>query len=102
MRMWPAATALAALAALITATPGAAQTPQVRFAAGTDCARNINCIPGFKRVYGIDPTSVFTPRTVADAGVQALDDGIAEVAVVFSSNPQLRARTSSRCATTGA
>ena len=77
------------LAALLTATPGAAQTPQVRFAAGTDCARNINCIPGFKRVYGIDPTSVFTPRTVADAGVQALDDGIAEVAVVFSSNPQL-------------
>jgi subtilisin family serine protease len=89
MRMWPAAAAAAALAALLTATPGEAQTPRVRFAAGTDCARNINCIPGFKRVYGIDPTSVFTPRTVADAGVQALDDGIAEVAVVFSSNPQL-------------
>ena len=89
MRMWPAATATVALAALLTATPGAAQAPQVRLAASTDCPRNVNCIPGFKRVYGIDPSSVFTPRTVADAGVQALDDGIAEVAVVFSSNPQL-------------
>ncbi len=65
MRMWLAATAVVVLAALLTATPGAAQTPQVRFAAGTDCARNVNCIPGFKRVYGIDPTSVFTPRRVA-------------------------------------
>src|SRR3954454_15789865 len=89
MRTWPAAAAAGALAPLLAASPGAAQTPQVRFAAGTDCTRNINCIPGFKRVYGIDPTPVFTPRTVADAGVQALDDGIAEVAVVFSSNPQL-------------
>jgi hypothetical protein len=25
----------------------------------------VNCILGFKRVYGIDPTSVFTPRRVA-------------------------------------
>jgi subtilisin family serine protease len=66
-----------------------AQTPQVRLAAATDCPENVNCIPGLKRVYGIDPTSVFTPLTVADAGVQALDDGRAEVAVAFSSNPQL-------------
>src|SRR3954463_733062 len=70
-------------------TPAGAQTPQVRLAAGTDCPTNINCIPGFKRVYGIDPTGVFTALKVADAGLQALDDARAEVAVAFSSNPQL-------------
>jgi subtilisin family serine protease len=61
----------------------------VRLAAPSDCPRNVNCIPGFKRVYGVDPTSVFRPLKVADAGIQALDDGTAEVAVAFSSNPQL-------------
>jgi subtilisin family serine protease len=71
------------------ARPAVAQIPQVRLAAGEDCAANVNCIDGFKRVYRLDPTSVFTPLAVADAGVQALDDGIAEVAVAFSSNPQL-------------
>ena len=63
-------------------TPGAPRR-------AADCPRNINCIPGFKRVYGMDPTPVFVPLQVADAGVQALDDGVAEVAVAFSSNPQL-------------
>jgi glycine betaine/choline ABC-type transport system substrate-binding protein len=71
------------------ADPAGAQTPRVRLAAASDCPENVNCIPGFRRVYGLDPTGVFTPLTVADAGVQALDDGIAEVAVAFSSNPQL-------------
>jgi subtilisin family serine protease len=74
---------------LVPVAPAGAQTPQVRLAASTNCPRNINCIPGLKRVYRLDPTSVFAPQTVADAGVQALDDGRAEVAVVFSSNPQL-------------
>jgi subtilisin family serine protease len=71
------------------AGPAGAQASQVRLAAATDCPDNVNCIPGFRRVYGIDPSSVFTPLTVADAGVEALDDGRAEVAVAFSSNPQL-------------
>ena len=44
---------------------------------------------GFRRVYGIDPTSLFQPLKVADLGVQALDDGVAEVAVAFSTDPQL-------------
>jgi subtilisin family serine protease len=65
------------------------QTPPVRLAAAADCPRNVNCIPGFKRVYGVDPTPFYVPLTIADAGIQALDDGIAEVAVAFSSNPQL-------------
>jgi subtilisin family serine protease len=85
-----AATTTATLATLlVVAGPANSQTPQVRLAASADCARNINCIPGFKRVYRIDPTSVFTQLAAADAGIQALDDGIAEVAVAFSSNPQL-------------
>jgi subtilisin family serine protease len=71
------------------ANPAGAQTPQVRLAAAEDCSVNVNCIPGLRRVYGIDPTSLYTPLAAADAGVQALDDGIAEVAVAFSSNPQL-------------
>ena len=81
----------AALAGLMVLLAGdaPAQTPPVRLAAATDCPRNVNCIPGFKRVYRIDPTAYFVPLTVADAGVQALDDGVAEVAVAFSSNPQL-------------
>ena len=82
------ATAAVSLALAVPAVADA-QTPQVRFAAPADCPRNVNCIPGLERVYGIDPTSLFTPLAVADAGVQALDDRIAEVAVVFSSNPQL-------------
>jgi subtilisin family serine protease len=74
---------------LLVGGSASAQTPQVRLAAATDCPQNRNCIPGFRRVYKMDPTSLYTPLTVADAGVQALDDGIAEVAVAFSSNPQL-------------
>jgi subtilisin family serine protease len=89
MRMRAAATAAGMLAALVTASSAKAQAPPVRLAASSDCAKNVNCIPGFKRVYGMDPTSVFTQLAAADAGVQALDDGVAEVAVAFSSNPQL-------------
>src|SRR5215212_5925621 len=88
-----AATAAAALGmALAVASlhaPAAAQIPRVRLAAAGDCPVNVNCIPGFMRVYGTDPTSLYTALAVADSGVQALDDGIAEVAVAFSSNPQL-------------
>ena len=66
-----------------------AQTPRVRLAAASDCQQNRNCAPGFRRVYGIDPTASIVRLKVADAGIQALDDGLAEVAVAFSSNPQL-------------
>src|SRR3954447_11237697 len=78
-------------AAALTSVGGArAQTPpQVRLAAPASCPVNVNCIPGFKRVYGVDPSRFFVRLRVADSGVQALDDGIAEVAEVFTSNPQL-------------
>jgi subtilisin family serine protease len=63
--------------------------PRVRLAAATDCVRNVNCVPGFKRAYAMDPTPQLVTLKVADAGIQALDDGSAEVALAFSSNPQL-------------
>jgi glycine betaine/choline ABC-type transport system substrate-binding protein len=69
------------------AAPAHAQ--QVRLAAPSDCLTNAGCGPGLKSVYGLDVSSVFQPLTVADAGVSALDDGLAEVAVAFSSNPQV-------------
>ena len=78
---------LAALA--IAGSLAAAQTPTVRLAAGQDCPVNPNCVSGLKRVYGIDPGANLIKMAVADAGAQALDDGIAEVAIVFSSNPEL-------------
>jgi subtilisin family serine protease len=70
-------------------TPAAAAAAPLRLAAATDCPRNPNCIPGFRRVYHVDPSSSFVRLKVADSGIQALDDGLAEVAVAFSSNPQL-------------
>jgi glycine betaine/choline ABC-type transport system substrate-binding protein len=66
-----------------------AQAQVVRFAASQDCAVNAGCIPGLKSVYGLDPTSVFTPLAVAGSGIDALDDGVAEVGIAFSSNPQV-------------
>src|SRR3954452_23487589 len=66
-----------------------AQAQEVRFAAPSDCLANAGCGVGLKSVYGLDISSVFRPLTVADAGVSALDDGVAEVAVAFSSNPQV-------------
>jgi subtilisin family serine protease len=88
MRRIAWAGALAAAALALPAAPARAQAP-LRFGAGADCPVNPNCIPGFKRVYGVDPTPDFVPLTAADAGIEALDDGVAEVAVVFSSNPGL-------------
>ena len=44
---------LAALA--VAGSLAAAQAPTVRLAAAQDCPVNPNCVPGLKRVYGIDP-----------------------------------------------
>jgi glycine betaine/choline ABC-type transport system substrate-binding protein len=64
-----------------------AANAQVRLAAPEDCLTNPNCGVGLRASYGVDVSSVFVPLAVADAGVTALDDGIAEVAVAFSSSP---------------
>src|SRR3954463_15090320 len=68
---------------------GTAQAQEVRLGAPADCLLNAGCGVGLKSVYGLDVASALRPLTVADAGVSALDDGVAEVAVAFSSNPQL-------------
>src|SRR4051812_6890181 len=77
------------IGSLLFAARSEAQTPQLRLAAPASCPINFNCIPGFKRVYGMDPSGSYSRLQIADGGVQALDDGVAEVAEVFTSNPQL-------------
>jgi len=79
----------AGIALLVWLLASPAQAQQVRLAAPTDCLVNPGCGVGLKSAYGLDVTSAFVPLTVADAGVSALDDGLAEVAVAFSSNPQV-------------
>jgi subtilisin family serine protease len=81
--------AVAAFLLVVVSGSAEAQAPRVRLAAASDCQQNRNCAPAFRRVYGIDPTASLVRLKVADAGIQALDDGLAEVAVAFSSNPQL-------------
>ena len=76
-----------ALAVWLCAAP--AQAQQLRLAAPSDCLVNPGCGVGLKSVYGLDATSVFVPLKIADSGISALDDGAAEVAVAFSSNPQV-------------
>jgi glycine betaine/choline ABC-type transport system substrate-binding protein len=66
-----------------------AQAQQVRLAAPEDCLVNPGCGVGLKSVYGLDVKPSFVPLTIADSGIAALDDGTAEVAVAFSSNPQV-------------
>jgi glycine betaine/choline ABC-type transport system substrate-binding protein len=81
-----AAACLSVLLAL--ASPASAQET-VRLAAPADCLTNPGCGPPLVSVYRLDVTSVLVPLEVADAGIQALDDGVGEVAVAFSSNPQV-------------
>jgi glycine betaine/choline ABC-type transport system substrate-binding protein len=78
---------VAVLAGLLFAAPAYSQAP--RLAAPGDCLTNPNCGPGLQRTYGVDVAPFFVPLTVADAGISALDDGIAEVAVAFSSDPEV-------------
>jgi glycine betaine/choline ABC-type transport system substrate-binding protein len=84
-----AALALTVLGLLIVAPANSAAQAPLRFAAAADCLTNPNCGPGLKRVYHVDIASVFVPLSVADGGIGALDDGVADVAVAFSSNPEV-------------
>ena len=86
MRIRGAAACLIGFLAL--AAPASAQET-VRLAAPADCLTNPGCGPGLARVYGLDVSGVHVPLEVADAGIQALDDGLGEVAVAFSSNPEV-------------
>jgi len=86
MRYRGAAACLIAFVAL--AAPASAQET-VRLAAPADCLTNPGCGPGLSSVYGLDVSGVHVPLEVADEGIRALDDGIGEVAVAFSSNPEV-------------
>jgi glycine betaine/choline ABC-type transport system substrate-binding protein len=86
MRIRGAAACLFSLLAL--AAPASAQET-VRLVAPVDCLTNPGCGPPLASVYGLDVSSVHVPLEVADAGIQALDDGLGEVAVAFSSDPQV-------------
>ena len=78
-----------ALAVVVWLSAPVARAQSVRLAAPSDCLTNSGCGVGLKSVYGLDVKAAFTPLAVADAGVAALDDAQAEVAVAFSSDPQL-------------
>jgi glycine betaine/choline ABC-type transport system substrate-binding protein len=71
------------------ATPAYAQVPPPRLAAPADCSINPNCAAGLKRSYDVDATRHLVTLPDPDSGIQALDDGLAEVAVAFTSNPAL-------------
>ena len=80
-----------ALALSLTAAHGsssAATAPEtVRLAGPSDCMDNASCGRGLLRVYHVNVSTVLTKLLDADGGVDALDDGSAEVAIVFSSHP---------------
>src|SRR4051812_37014781 len=82
-------TCVGVLLAVLWVGDARAQAPRVRFAAPASCPVNANCIPGFRRVYRVDPSPFYVRLNVADAGLQALDDRRAEVALAFTSNPEL-------------
>jgi glycine betaine/choline ABC-type transport system substrate-binding protein len=76
-----------ALGLLLSGAP--AQAQQVRLAGPADCLQTVACGAGLRFAYGLDAGAAFVPLTVAGAGISALDDGIAEVAVTSSSDPGL-------------
>jgi glycine betaine/choline ABC-type transport system substrate-binding protein len=91
MRHLAARLAVAVLLAVALALPATAiaQAPPVRLAAPSDCLTNPNCGVGLRSVYGLRVNDAFVKLTVADAGVSALDDGLGEVAVAFTSSPSV-------------
>jgi glycine betaine/choline ABC-type transport system substrate-binding protein len=88
--MRPTAALVALLAVLVLAPAVAgAQGAAVRLAAPPDCLTNPTCGVGLRSVYGLRVDDAFVKLAVADSGVGALDDGIAEVAVAFTSSPSV-------------
>jgi glycine betaine/choline ABC-type transport system substrate-binding protein len=63
--------------------------PTPLLAAPGDCLTNPGCAPGLKRAYGVDVRGVFRALDAGGAGVEALDQGLAQVAVVFTTNPEI-------------
>jgi glycine betaine/choline ABC-type transport system substrate-binding protein len=69
--------------------PPPAGLPVPLLAAPGDCLTNPGCGVGLKRVYGADISGVLRPLDAAGGGVEALDQGLAQVAVVFTTNPEI-------------
>jgi glycine betaine/choline ABC-type transport system substrate-binding protein len=80
---------LATLLLLAITAVAHAQTQPVRLAAPADCATNPTCAPGLREIYGLRVDDALVPLAVADRGVAALDDGVAQVAVAFTSSPSV-------------
>jgi hypothetical protein len=59
----------ASLLGLLAVSARAQAPPPLRLAAASDCQRNPNCAPGFRRTYHIDPSRSLVRLKVADAGV---------------------------------
>ena len=71
--------------ALVAVSTASAQA--LRLAAPQDCPTNAGCAVGLANTYGINVVPSFVALADPDVGVGALDDRLAEVAVVFSTNP---------------
>jgi glycine betaine/choline ABC-type transport system substrate-binding protein len=76
---------------VVLAVPGSAlaQAPAVRLAAPGDCLTNPSCGVGLRSVYGLRVDDALVRLAAPDAGVAALDDGLAEIAVAFTSSPSV-------------
>ena len=81
--------ATACLFAVLVLAGTAPAQETVRLAAPADCLTNPGCGPGLAEAYGLDVSGVHVPLEVPDAGILALDDGLGEVAVAFTSNPEV-------------
>lgn len=66
----------------------ATAAPTLRFATTPECARRAECLPGLRSVYGLHFARVTTYATPADRAA-ALDEGSADVALLFSTDPRL-------------
>jgi hypothetical protein len=71
--------------ALVAASTASAQA--LRLAAPPDCSTNPGCAVGLAQTYGINVDPSLVALSDPDGGIGALDDRLAEVAVVFSTDP---------------
>jgi osmoprotectant transport system substrate-binding protein len=67
-------------------------TPDLKLGGPQDCATNPGCIPGLKKVYGIDMSKNFVPLDASGPNTKAaLTQGNIDVAVLFSTDAGIAA-----------
>src|SRR5262245_40959586 len=69
------------------AAAGAGGATVLRLSASSGCPDNPNCAPGLRATYGVNVLPVLVRTTDTGFAAEALDSGQAQVAIVFSSNP---------------